>query len=133
LAAAVLDLKFGTRLTTWKKGWNGQYRKFFLNSFLTYESIRSAQALGCTTFDFAGIERPMAEALSTGTPLSEEQRHHYDSGKLGFGGSPRLLPPAMIYCRNPMLRFAYRHIAARPLLVKQLKALADVLLRSSMG
>lgn len=133
LAAGVLDLKFGSRYTAWKKGWNGRHSKLYLNSFLTHSSLERAEASGCTIFDFAGIERTLAEALIKGDPLTEEQLHHYDSAKLGFGGHARLLPPAMIYCRNPTLRFAYRHIAARPLLVHRLKALAGVLLRSSMG
>jgi len=122
--AAVLDLRFGNRFTTWKKGWNGRHGKQHPNAILTHDSMRKAHQLGCACFDFAGVERPFAEALLAQQPLSEAQQNHYDFYKLGFGAQPRLLPPAMIYCRNPLLRFVYRHIAARPWLAARLKRLA---------
>ncbi len=112
MVAATLDLKFGKRFTTWKKGWNGQHAKQEPNVILTHHSMQKAYELGCTYFDFAGVARPLAEALLAGKPLTEAQQHHYDSFKMGFGGRPQLLPPAMIYFRNPLLRFACRRISA---------------------
>ena len=123
--AAVLDLRFGKRFTTWKKGWDGRHGKQNPNALLTHHSLRKAYDHGCASFDFAGVGRPFAEALLAQKPLPEAQLNHYDSFKMGFGGRPQLLPPAMIYCRNPLLRFGYQQITARPLLASWLERLAE--------
>ncbi len=122
--AAVLDLRFGNRYTAWKKGWNGRHGKQNPNVLLTYDSLRKAHELGCTCFDFAGVGRSFAETLLAQQPLTQAQQTHYDCNKLGFGGHPQLLPPAMIYCRNPLVRLAYRQMASRPMLAGWLKRLA---------
>lgn len=124
MVAGVLDLRFGKRYTTWKKGWNGRHGKQNTNVLLTDSSIRKAYDLGCAFFDFAGVGRSFAEALLAQQHLTPEQDDHYDSFKLGFGGQPRLLPPAMIYFRNPLARLAYRQMASRPLLAGWLKRFA---------
>jgi hypothetical protein len=123
MVAAVLDLKFGKRYTTWKKGWNGRHSGKHPNVLLTHHSLRHAYEQGCDCFDFAGVGRSFAQALLAGQPLSPAQQDHYDSFKLGFGGLPRLLAPAMIYCRNPFLRLACRLISTQPALAGWLRSL----------
>jgi hypothetical protein len=125
--AAALDLRFGRRYTGWKKGWNGRHGQQHPNALLTLDSLRKAHDLGCACFDFAGVGRSFAETLLARQPLTHAQQHHYDCNKLGYGGQPRLLPPSMIYFQNPFLRFAYRTLAARPLLAGWLRRLAGSL------
>ena len=121
--AGVLDLRFGRRYTNWKKGWDGTQGRLNPNVLLAYDCVRRAQTMGCDFFDFGGIERPLAEALVARQPLTEAQEKHYDAFKLGFGGEPQLLPPGMVYFRNPLIRFAYRQIANQPALTKYLRSL----------
>lgn len=125
--AAVLDVRFGKRFTTFKKGWNGKHGKHKPNVILTHDSMSKAHELGCTCFDFAGLWRPLAEALLAEKPLTPELENHYDAYKLGFGGVPKLLPPTMIYCRNPLFRLACRQIAAHPRLAEPFKRFANKL------
>jgi len=125
--ATVLDLRFGKRFTTFKKGWNGQHGKHKPNVFLTHDSMSKAHELGCTCFDFAGLWRPLAEAVLAEQPLTPELENHYDAYKLGFGGVPKLLPPTMIYCRNPFLRMACRQIEKHPRLAEPFKRFAEKL------
>ena len=125
--AAVLELRFGGRYTSWKKGWNGQYSGHKPNILLTHDSLRTASELGCDCFDFAGMERSLAETLLANQPLTGEQLQHADANKLGFGGQPRLLPPALVYFRNPWYRFAYRKMAERPWLAAKMKRFASAL------
>ena len=122
--AAGFTLRFGCRCTTFKIGWNGAHAAANPNVLITHDAMAAAAARGCTVFDFAGLERPLAEALLAGQPPTEAQLRHYDAAKLGFGGLPLLLPPAWIYFRQPWWRFAYRHAIARPWLAARLKELA---------
>jgi len=112
--ACQLDLKFGRRATTWKKGWNGSHPNLHPNALLTYESLRWAQRMGCECLDFAGMDRSLAESLLARRPLTEAQKMERDTFNLGFGAKPRLLPRAVIYWRNPLLRFAYSKAVAWP-------------------
>lgn len=105
--AAVLCLRFGNRVTLWKKGWNSKHSNLNPNVLVTFEAIEWTEKVGCVLHDFAAIDRGIAETLVAGRPLTEEQmatRHFFF---LGFGGSPYLLPASQIYFRNPLLRAAY--------------------------
>lgn len=105
--ACVLDLKFGNRVTSWKKGWNGRHPETHPNTFLAWESIRWAASQGCAHLDFAGMSRSLAESVLSGRELTEEQKKMRDVFNLGFGARPLLLTPALICWRNPVARFLY--------------------------
>ncbi len=122
--AAGFTLRFGARSTFCKRAWNGAHAAAKPNVLITHDLMAAAAAQGCTEFDFAGVERALAENLLAGRPPTPAQLRHYDTAKLGFGGQPRLLPPAWIYFRQPWWRFAYRHAVARPWLAARLQALA---------
>lgn len=114
--ACVLDLRFGERVTAWKKGWNGAFADRHPNSLLEYESLRWAAGLGSRYLDFAGMDRHLAECLLAGRPLTAEQRKGRDIFNLTFGAEPHLLPPASILWRNRLVRLVYgRAVASRPL------------------
>jgi lipid II:glycine glycyltransferase (peptidoglycan interpeptide bridge formation enzyme) len=128
--AGQLDLKFGRRATTWKKGWNGAHPNLHPNALLAYESLRWAERLGCECLDFAGMDRSLAESLSAQGPLTEAQKMGRDMFNLGFGAKPRLLPRAVIYWRNPLLRFAHSQAVAWPWAANRLAGLAKRLASS---
>jgi lipid II:glycine glycyltransferase (peptidoglycan interpeptide bridge formation enzyme) len=128
--ASQLDLRFGRRVTTWKKGWSGTHPHLHPNALLTYESLRWAQRLGCERLDFAGMDRSLAESLLAQRPLTEAHKMGRDIFNLGFGAKPRLLPRAVIYWRNPLLRFAYAQAVAWPWAANQLAGLAKRLASS---
>jgi len=122
--ACQLDLRFGRRVTVWKKGWSGTKANLHPNALLTYESLRWAQRMGCEYLDFVGMNRSLAESLLAQQPLTEEQKMKRDIFNLEFGAKPRLLPPALIYWRNPLLRAAYSRAIAWPWAALQLRELA---------
>jgi lipid II:glycine glycyltransferase (peptidoglycan interpeptide bridge formation enzyme) len=109
--AGQLALPFGSRVTLWKKGWAGSEANRRPNHLLLYESLQWASAQGCTSVDFAGLNPAIAQALNNGRPLNDTQEESWDSFNVGFGGVPVLLPPALIFFRNPALRLAYRGLA----------------------
>jgi hypothetical protein len=128
--ACQLDLKFGRRATTWKKGWDGSHPNLHPNALLAYEALRWAKSLGCECLDFAGMHRSLAESLLTQQPLTKAQNMERDMFNLGFGAKPRLLPSAVVYWRNPLLRFAYSHAVAWPWAALQLGGVAKRLASS---
>jgi hypothetical protein len=125
--ACVMDLKFGDRVTTWKKGWNGGHSNLHPNSLLGYESLRHAQRIGCKRLDFAGMSRALAENLLAQRPLTQEDGQARDIFNLELGARPRLLPPAMIYWSSPALRLLYSKAVQWPWLSAKLTRLATQL------
>jgi hypothetical protein len=105
--AGLLTIRFGERVTQWKKGWTGEARDKHPNTLLAVESIEWAQATGATLVDFAGGGRPFAAALLKGEDPTEEQRRSRDFYLLGLGAHPVLLPLPRVCFPNRLLRFAY--------------------------
>jgi hypothetical protein len=122
--ACVMDLKFGNRITTWKKGWNGTHSDLHPNSLLAYESLRHAQSIGCKLLDYAGMSRSLAENMLAERPLTEEEGQSRDIFHLELGARPRLLPPALVYWRSPALRFFYSNALRWPWLSAKLSRMA---------
>jgi hypothetical protein len=128
--ACELALKFGDRLTCWKKGWNGDHPKLHANALLHHELLGWAYRHGFKCVDFAGMDRSLAERLLADKQLSPEEMNVRDYFNLSLGGQPRLLPPAVIYINNPMIRLLYARVLRWPRLaakltsvVRKLKAL----------
>jgi hypothetical protein len=74
------------------------------------ESLRWACEKGYRAADFCAFDKKMAVAMLNGQPLSEEQEKSRHTFNVRLGGSPRLLPKAMVYFPNPVFRFAYRSV-----------------------
>lgn len=111
IVAGLLLLLFGRSATAWKKGWNGESAGQCPNQFLGFHAIQWAKEMGYISFDWVGLDRCIAEHLLNGHRNIPESRANYSTFNLGFGGHPRLLPPAMIWIPNPMLRSFYRVFA----------------------
>jgi lipid II:glycine glycyltransferase (peptidoglycan interpeptide bridge formation enzyme) len=112
--AGVLAVKFGRRVTLWKKGWNEEFREKHPNTLLTVELIQWAGQQGAELCDFVAMNRQDARALLAGTAVPEGLHGARDLFLLGFGSEPRLLPLGRVWFRRRLVRWAYR--AALPLL-----------------
>ncbi|MFM1944918.1 MAG: hypothetical protein RI897_3900 [Verrucomicrobiota bacterium] len=113
--AARLNIGFGRRFSLFKTGWNGAQPKSHPNELLDGESLAWAAKHGYELADWVGISKDLAQAAKTDPDWKENHRiSPRDGYVLHFGGSPVLLPPALLYIPNPVLRFAYK--LASPLL-----------------
>jgi peptidoglycan pentaglycine glycine transferase (the first glycine) len=110
IVAGLVLIMFGSRVSSWKKGWSGQYRERHPNELLQTESIEWAVAQGYRCYDFVGLNRNIAEALFHNRELSEEQLRSRDIFNLGFGGKPELLPESRVYVHNSLLAAMYRSV-----------------------
>lgn len=108
VTAATLLLRFGDRLTEWKKGWTGETSGTHPNKALVHEAISHGCSTGCTLYDFFGISRSTAERAVAGGEADLAGIPGSDEFKLRFGGTPTLLPKARIWSPFPPLRPAIR-------------------------
>ena len=112
IVAGLLCLRFGQRVTAWKKGWSGKYSDRYPNQLLSYEAIEWAQRMGANVLDFAAMRRDIAEAMIAGKAPAKEWESSRDWFNLGFGNRPQLLPESKIYISNPLARFLYKGVVA---------------------
>jgi lipid II:glycine glycyltransferase (peptidoglycan interpeptide bridge formation enzyme) len=108
--AGLLCIRFGQRMTAWKKGWSGLHSDRFPNQLLTYEAIEWAHRMGNKLFDFAGVSRKIAVDMILGNPLKGSCESTRDWFNLGFGNKAQLIPESQIYIRNPLARFIYKGV-----------------------
>ena len=81
------------------------------NHLLYDEALRWACEHGYQFADFAGCSRDFAEAVTAGGGLSDAMKRSRDYFNLGFGAHAVLLPKALIWFRNPLMRWAYPLVA----------------------
>ena len=114
--AGLLLLRFGNRLTLWKRGSaTAGLGKLWPTKLLDAEAMRWGQGAGCTIYDSAGLDRAAAEELLRGRPLGQVPMRFSDQYKLRFGGKVMLLPESAIWIRWLPLRLAYRlYLRLRP-------------------
>ncbi|MBI1842289.1 MAG: GNAT family N-acetyltransferase, partial [Verrucomicrobia bacterium] len=113
--ATVLLLKFGERVTLWKKGWNSKLPNHHPNDLVNHEAMEWSERVGARFFDFAAMDPDITRSVLANEPLRPDQMATRYFFLMGFGGSPRMLPPAQIYLRNPILRRMFPVV--RPALV----------------
>jgi peptidoglycan pentaglycine glycine transferase (the first glycine) len=109
----LLCIPFGRTVNAWKKGWSETESHQRPNELLNYECLRWAAENGFDCVDFGAFDDVMALAVLRGEPISERckaSRHFFN---MRFGGRPMILPAAMIYIPNPLLRLAYRIVFSR--------------------
>ena len=108
--AGLLCILFGDTVTLWKKGWTGRYSGYHPNDVLYKEAFIWAFENGYSHCDFAGINRNIAEWLICGNRLTDKQNSSRDAFIMRFGGTPKLLPSAVIYIKNLPLRHIFRSL-----------------------
>jgi lipid II:glycine glycyltransferase (peptidoglycan interpeptide bridge formation enzyme) len=119
--AGILVTAYG-EVAFYKRGaWNGRQGGAHPNEVLHWEAMRWAKQKGFTWYDFDGIERDVAESLSSGEDPGELTS--VTRFKLGFGGVVVLHPRSMILIPNPVARVSYRLAVPRLLRVTAVKRL----------
>lgn len=99
--SAAIAFAFGNTVRVWKVGWTGEHAGTHANAMLWWEAIRWSKRTGFRYFDFFQIEENLARDLLSGRPVkwafdqSQSRRPDLRSAsffKLGFGGTPAILP-----------------------------------------
>ena len=111
VTAGLLSMRFGKRMTQWKKGWNDLHGDKHPNAMLAHEGAQWAQSVGATRVDFVGMEPQIARAVLNQEIQSEDQLASRYAFILRMGGKPQLLPQPRVYWVNPVLRLVYRRFA----------------------
>jgi hypothetical protein len=106
--AGAICIPFGQTVSYWKKGWSGKDGDRYPNDLIMREVLRWVAQGGYKNCDFCAIDREIALAMLSGSPLSTEQKRSRHMFHVRFGGRPSLLPAAQILFPNPLLRLGYR-------------------------
>jgi len=108
--SAVLLVSYGNTVIGKAFGWSGHYAKRKPNDAVLWAAIQWAKAHGFHYFDMGGIDRKGAELILSGQPLPEPLHRTPDMFKLGYGGSPILLPQSYIFVPCLLLRWFFNLI-----------------------
>jgi hypothetical protein len=113
--ATQLALRFGGRISFWKKGSDPEYLNLHPVEPLYLDALDWGCREGDLIADFGSLKQATAETLLAGDLLTEEMKRSRDFYNMRFGGHPVLLPEARIYIRNGLLRALYRVTACSSL------------------
>jgi peptidoglycan pentaglycine glycine transferase (the first glycine) len=103
-----LDILFGKTATMWKMGGGPGDKALAPNDFIFHQGIQWACQNGYDCCDFAAFDRQMAVSILKGDSFTEEQLRSRYLFLTRFSGRPCLLPIALAYIPNRLLRSAYR-------------------------
>lgn len=91
--AALWLSNFAGKITFRAAGWDPHAgASLNVNEALHWEAIQWARTQGAHTYDFGGFDRPAAEAIAAGRAMPDGFDKTHSHFKLGFGGTPILLP-----------------------------------------
>jgi hypothetical protein len=110
--AGLLLIEQRDTLVIWKKGWNSEQPRLFMNQFLNTECLMWAAQRGFLSADVASMAPDIAAGLLSGGRLAEEHRQSRDIFHLRLGARPKMLPPAHLLVVSPVLR-TVAHVALR--------------------
>lgn len=102
--SANLVFPFGDAVRSWKIGWAGDHTELRPNELLYWEVIRWSKRNGYRIFDFVWIETELAKALERTHPVDWNSVDGMSYFKLGFGGTPLVLPNPRYRFYHPLLR-----------------------------
>lgn len=106
--------RFAGVVTAKLSGWNAaRPAPSHANEALTWMAIRWARERGAHTYDLGGFDRHYAELMCAGAPLPDGFRQKPSYFKLGFGGTPVLLPCARFVFTHGVADLALGHLAQR--------------------
>lgn len=117
--AALWLSNFAGTVTFRAAGWDWQASASLkVNEALHWKAMLWARSHGAHTYDFGGFDRPAAEAIASGEPMPTAFDRTHSHFKLGFGGTPRLLPrPKIVPLRiaaNPLSRAVLPRLLGSP-------------------
>jgi lipid II:glycine glycyltransferase (peptidoglycan interpeptide bridge formation enzyme) len=108
--AAELVIPFGDTCRTMERPWSGEHSDLKPNEMLEWEVMRWAKSQGYRLIDLEGIDRPIADAVLSGSALPQDPAYSASRFKIQYGGTVVLDPPSFDYVYNPLLRLAYHRI-----------------------
>ena len=104
VVSATITFPFGDTVRAWKIGWAGDHAKLYPNVLLHWEIIRWSKQNGYRFFDFVQIQDSLALAMQQGGPVDWTSVNGTSYFKIGFGGTPVLLPEPYYRFYHPLLR-----------------------------
>lgn len=127
--ASIFVVAFGDTVRTWKIGWAGDHARSHPTELLYWEAIRWAKLQGFRYFDFVSIDRDLATKLQNNESIDWSAVWGPDNFKVGFGGSPIVLPEPYYRSYHPLiqtcLRAGGRHVLESPYAAKLLSRLTS--------
>lgn len=110
IVSAMLAVTFGDTVTNKLAVWSGEHGRHRPNEGLYWTVMQWGRLHGFLRFDLEGIPRPAAEAILTGAEIPEKYRGSVASFKLGFGGTPVLLPRPWTWASSRPVATVYRKL-----------------------
>ena len=102
--SASMTFPFGDTVRAWKIGWAGDHAQMCPSVMLCWEMIRWSKNNGYRVFDFVQIEEDLARTMQQGGPVDWNSVKGPDNFKVGFGGTPVVLPQPYYRFYHPILR-----------------------------
>jgi lipid II:glycine glycyltransferase (peptidoglycan interpeptide bridge formation enzyme) len=123
--SASLRINFGDTVWCKRRGWSGEFANAHPNEALEWAGIQWAKAAGYRYYDLEGINQPDAEYSLRGEPIPNELADAPSSYKLGWGGNVQMLPGALVYFSNPLIRWGHRVVYPKVASWKMIHHLAE--------
>lgn len=133
LVSAMLAVTFGDTVTNKLAVWSGEHGQDRPNEGLYWTVMQWGRDHGFRRFDLEGIPRPVAEATIVGAEIPEKYRRSVASFKLGFGGTPLLLPRSWVWASSRIMATAYRKLTEQGRGAKMAKRLVNRLRTEPAG
>jgi len=105
-----ISIRFGRRVTAWKKGSNSNPESIRLTRLMEDALIIRAHEQSANYYDFMGISRLTAIGAISNNGRNDAAINMTDAFKLSFGGVPVLLPQAVRWSPNPLVRYGLKLI-----------------------
>ncbi|WP_336489358.1 lipid II:glycine glycyltransferase FemX [Methylobacterium nigriterrae] len=107
-AAGIWITRFGGVTTFKLAGWDAAGpAPPYAPDAVHWAAMRWARSTGDRFYDFGGFDRHAAECLASGRPLPEAFYRSHSFYKLGFGGTPLLMPRARFLLLPPAAHLAF--------------------------
>ena len=107
-------------------GWNGESGgPRYANVAAQWAAIQRARTEGAHTYDFGGLSQGSAAILAAGSALPASAHETPDGFKLGFGGTPTLLPRTRFGITPALAHRALAGVVERALASTRVRRLAQ--------
>lgn len=100
-------IRFGNRLSLWKKGSDSAHQNKHPMSLLYDEALVWGVEQGCVLADWIAVDCEIADSILSGQPLTDKAKKSWHYYNLGFGAFPKRLPEAKIWFPNVLMHRVY--------------------------